>query len=214
MTSFVSFDLDGTLLDTSEGISQSVRYTIDKMGLALPANVGMDFFIGPPIQMSLQRCFGVDEATAQQGAELFRSYYKTEALFLAKPYEGVFELLEELRFRHIKIGVATYKREDYALEILRHFHISDYCNAMCGADNNNQLTKSDIIRNSCIMAGVASRDTLYVGDTLHDAKGAFEAGTPFVAVTWGFGFNNDNYSSDYPIECFVNKPVEILDIIG
>ena len=213
MIAFISFDLDGTLLDTSEGIVQSVRYTVDKMGLTLPKDVSMDFFIGPPIQMSLQRCFGMDEATAQRGAEIFRSYYKSEALFMAKPYEGVFELLEKLRERKIKIGVATYKREDYAFDILHHFHISSYCDAMCGADNYNQLTKSDIIRNSYVMAGVGASDTFYVGDTLHDAQGAYSVGIPFIAATWGFGFKECRGSFEYPIKCFVNKPLEILDTL-
>ena len=64
MIKFVSFDLDGTLLDTSEGIIQSVRYTVDKLGLKLPSGFDMGFFIGPPIQMSLQKCFGMSAEEA------------------------------------------------------------------------------------------------------------------------------------------------------
>ena len=213
MIKFVSFDLDGTLLDTSEGIVQSVKYTVEKLGLKLPAGMDMGFFIGPPIQMSLQKCFNLDAETAQKGADIFRAYYKSEALFMAKPYEGIYELLEELRKRNIKIGVATYKREDYALDILHHFHIADYCDVMCGADNNNVLTKSDIIRNSYLGVGVLPEETIYVGDTDHDAKGAYEAGVPFVAVTWGFGYKYDSIKSSFPIKSFVNNPFVILQFI-
>lgn len=213
MIRFVSFDLDGTLLDTSEGVFQSVAYTIRRMGLKMPQGVDMDYFIGPPIQLSLQRCFDLDADTAQNGADIFRSYYKSKALYLAKPYDGVFDLLEELRNRKIKIGVATYKREDYAIDILRHFHISDYCDAMCGADNNNELKKNDIILNSCVMVGVSPQDSLYVGDTPYDAKGAYDAGVPFAAVTWGFGFRNENEFSEHSINHIIKKPADILDII-
>lgn len=213
MIRFISFDLDGTLLDTSEGIIQSVKYTVGQMGLILPQDIDMGFFIGPPIQMSLQKCFNLDSETAQKGADIFRAYYKSEALFMAKPYDGVFELLEELRKRKCKIGVATYKREDYALDILRHFHISDYCDVMCGADNNNVLTKSDIVRNSFLGAGVSPDETLYVGDTEHDARGAQEAGVPFVAVTWGFGFKFEEVTSSYSISHSINAPLELLKVI-
>ncbi len=210
MIKFVSFDLDGTLLDTSEGVIQSVKYTMEKMGLTLPENTDMGFFIGPPIQLSLQKFYGLDAETAQKGADIFRAYYKSEALYMAKPYEGIFDVLEELRKRNLKIGVATYKREDYALDILRFFHIADYCDVMCGADNNNVLTKSDIIRNSYSSVGVSPEETIYIGDTEHDSKGAEEASTPFVAVTWGFGFKTNSDIISYPVKGFANKPNDIL----
>lgn len=213
MIKFVSFDLDGTLLDTSEGIIQSVIFTVGQMGLTLPDGMDMGFFIGPPIQMSLQKCFNLDAETAQKGADIFRAYYKSEALFMAKPYDGIFELLEELRKRNLKIGVATYKREDYALDILRHFRIADFCDVMCGADNNNLLTKSDIIRNSYLGVGTSPKETIYVGDTEHDAKGAQEVGVSFVAVTWGFGYKNMLITSDYPRKGIATDPLEILNFV-
>lgn len=212
MIKFVSFDLDGTLLDTSEGIIQSVKYTVGQMGLTLPEGMDMGFFIGPPIQMSLQKCFDLDAETAQKGANIFRDYYKTEALFMAKPYDGIFELLDELRKRQLKIGVATYKREDYALDILRHFHIADYCDVMCGADNNNVLTKSDIIRNSYLGVGVSPDDTIYVGDTAHDLKGARMAQVKFVAVLWGFGFPQDTCYTE--ADDIVKEPSELISLIS
>ena len=213
MIKFVSFDLDGTLLDTSEGIIQSVKYTVGQMNLKLPQDMNMGFFIGPPIQVSLQKFFGLDAESAQKGANIFRDYYKSEALFMAKPYEGIIDVLKKLKDRQMIVGVATYKREDYAIDILRHFHITDYCDVMCGADNNNVLTKSDIIRNSYTSVGVLPEETVYVGDTEHDAKGACEANTSFVAVTWGFGFRPECISSEYPVKAYINEAKQILEIL-
>ena len=144
MIKAVLFDLDGTLLDTSRGILESVAHTIHKLGLPMLPQEIMLNFVGPPIQNSLMKYCGLNVADAQMAANLFRDYYKESALFEAKPYDGIFELLNALQERQIKIGVATYKREDYAIQLLSHFGIASYCQVMHGADNNNILSKADI----------------------------------------------------------------------
>lgn len=188
MIKAVLFDLDGTLLDTSEGIKHSVNYTISKMGYkSLPEEIVLKF-VGPPIHNSLMLYCGVDSVEAQKGANIFRDFYKKESLFEASLYEGVIPMLDSLKDKGIKIGVATYKREDYAIELLDEFGISRYCDVIHGADNDNQLTKADII-NLCILElGCNRSETVLVGDTEHDANGAIKAGVGFIAVTWGFGY--------------------------
>lgn len=203
------FDVDGTLLDTGMGIIHSVRYTLDKLGLPrLPEEI-LRAFVGPPIQESLRKYAGLSVEDAQKGANIFRDFYKSEALFEASLYEGVLPLLERLKRDGYLIGVATYKREDYALDILRHFGIADYCEVMHGADNDNKLTKADIINLCCVELGVARENIVYVGDTEHDAKGAALAGIKFCAVTWGYGFTPENVSSVYPIDLICNQPNEL-----
>ena len=81
MIKAVLFDLDGTLLDTSEGIMDSVRYTIAQLGYEqLPIETILKF-VGPPIQTSLITHLGISIDEAQRGANIFREYYKNNALF-------------------------------------------------------------------------------------------------------------------------------------
>jgi len=207
----ILFDLDGTLLDTSEGIMNSLRYTLGVLGLSSLSDETIRKFIGPPIQESLQKYAGLSTEAAQEGANVFRDYYKSKALYEARLYDGIIPLMEWLKKNGYKIAVATYKREDYAIDILRHFGLAEYCSVIHGADNMNKLTKTDIINLCCTELGVKKERVLLIGDTEHDAKGAAVAGVKFCAVTWGFGYKNDETSSAYPIDLVCNMPKEIIE---
>lgn len=205
MIKAVLFDLDGTLLDTSEGITHSVRYTISTMGYSALSDETILKFVGPPIQESLMCYCGVDAEEAQKGTNVFRDFYKTNALFEASLYDGVTELLMELNSRNIKIGVATYKREDYAINLLKHFGIDNFCHVIHGADNENMLTKTDIVELCINEISVAKEDVVLVGDTKHDAIGAYQSGIKFIGVTYGFGFKSGDDVSYYPNIGYANN---------
>ena len=188
----IIFDLDGTLLDTSEGIKDAVRFTIEKMGYRHLEDKEMDSFIGPPIQNSLINHFGCTTEEAQRGAGVFREYYKDVSLLKASPYKGIYELMEFIIKNDMNAAVATYKREDYALKLLNAYKFDDYCKVMHGADNFNKLTKSDIIKNCVDELCGKVEESLYVGDTNGDLKGSAECGMDFIGVTYGFGFKQEN----------------------
>lgn len=204
----VLFDLDGTLVDTSQGILESVDYTIRHLGLPSLSEQVMLEFVGPPIQNSLMRFAGITAEQAQYGANVFRDYYKSTSLLHAKVYDGIFCLLDYLWERNIKIGVATYKREDYALTLLRYLGIASYCEVIHGADNENKLTKTDIVNLCCEELRCDRSGIILVGDTHHDAEGAQKAGVGFIAVTWGFGYKEDSFIP-YPCMYVANNPLEI-----
>ena len=111
------------------------------------------------------------------------------------------------------MAVATYKREDYALRLLKHFDFDKYCDPMHGADNNNVLKKEDIILMCIDELGAKKDECVLVGDTDNDAKGAMEAGIPFIAVTYGFGFKSSEDLGDYPCIGLAGSPLEVADLI-
>ncbi|MCR5792850.1 MAG: HAD hydrolase-like protein [Lachnospiraceae bacterium] len=210
----VIFDLDGTLLDTREGIIESAKYAAKVLGLPELSYETMLTFVGPPIQNSFMNHYGCDAKMAQEAANVFRDYYKREeALFLAKPYDGIFELCQCLKDEGIRMAVATYKREDYAVHLLKHFGFDRYCDPMHGADNNNVLKKSDIVRMCQEEMGAGKTDTVLIGDTENDAVGAKNADISFVAVTYGFGFQKESDVEKYPCIGLASTPMEILDVL-
>ena len=209
----VIFDLDGTLLDTREGILESVRFAAKKLGyVELPQDTLLHF-VGPPIQQSFMTYYGCSKEKAQTAAEIFRDYYKRQALLKAEPYDRIYEACDMLKSHNVRMAVATYKREDYALRLLRYYHFDKYCDPMHGADNNNILRKEDIVRLCLEEMGADAENSVLVGDTVHDAEGADRAGIPFLAVTYGFGFKETKDIAVYPHIGVAASAYEVAEII-
>ena len=141
----IIFDLDGTLLDTSEGVLSSVRHTIKTMGYRELPEETLLTFIGPPVKRSLMEHYGLDDAEADRATAVFRDQYKNMDLLKARPYDGILPLLERLKSQGFLIGVATLKREDYALTILEHFGIAEHCDLICGSDFASKMQKVDVL---------------------------------------------------------------------
>lgn len=120
------FDVDGTLLDTTEGVLSSVEYTIEHFGFEPLSEQRLKKFIGPPIQNSFADAYGLSGDILQEIASVFRNRYKDVDLLKAKPYDGIYEAMDSLVKKDVKIAVATYKRQDYAERILRHFGFDRY----------------------------------------------------------------------------------------
>lgn len=200
----VVFDLDGTILDTTEGVLSAVKYTIKKMGFKMLGDEELETFIGPPIQDSFAKAYGLSGDILQEIATVFRNQYKNVDLFKAKPYDDIYNLFQFLVNNGITPAVATYKREDYALALLKHYHFDRYTKIMHGADHENKLKKQDIIRICIEEAGVKDYNrVVMVGDTMHDAIGAEKIGVDFIAVTYGFGFKSlHDVSECKNIGCF------------
>lgn len=185
------FDLDGTLLDTAEGLLVAVKYTIDKMGLAMLPDEQLRTFIGPPIQDSFAKAYSLEGEILQTIATCFRNRYKDYDLLKATPYDGIYEVFENLSHKGIKTAIATYKRQDYAETILKHFGFDKYTSIMYGADHENKLKKVDIIE-KCLQGCKVydGKNAVMIGDSSYDAVGAQKMGIDFIGVTYGFDFQS------------------------
>ncbi len=207
----VIFDVDGTLLDTREGILEAVRDTIEVHRLKPLEEPALLSFIGPPIQDSFRRAYGLEGSYLQELTTTFRNKYKGDGLLKAKPYDGIYEVCSILKAQGIKIAVATYKRQDYARIILKHFHFDEYSDVIYGADHENKLTKTDIIC-KCMdnLAVTNQEEVLMIGDSSYDAIGAEQIGIDFLGVTYGFDFCTEEDVMQYQAIGSAAIPLDIL----
>ena len=215
------FDLDGTLLDTSEGVISSVEKTIEHFGYEELTKDVMSTFIGPPISKSMVRIYGVCEDEGLEAMIDFRKAY-TEVfegeemadLYKAAVYPGMIELLKELKKAGYKVGVATYKQEDQAKKLLAKKGMAELFDIIHGADPYGKLSKADVVSLSIKDLGALPGETVMVGDSDNDAVGAEGAGTLFLGVTYGFGFKSREDVDKYANIGVAGVPLEILDILN
>lgn len=205
--STVIFDLDGTLLDTADGIMIGASYTANKMGgLKLTENQQKSF-IGPPIIDSFIRECRFSESKARKAVEIYRQRYKEKGMYEAKPYPLINKMLELLLEKRYKTAVATLKRHDFAKDILKYFGLSDYFNVIKGMDHLDSHSKTDIIL-MCLKQ-LQENDfskVVLIGDSHYDAIGAEQVGIDFIAVTYGYGFKNKE-------EANKSKPIFIAESV-
>lgn len=179
----ILFDLDGTLTESGIGITRCAAYALEKMGMEVPDDLTV--FIGPPLRDTFQK-FGVKEEDTDEAIRIFRSRYTTIGKFENRPYEGIPEVLKQLKAEGYRLFVATSKPEQIANEILEHFDLAQYFEEIAGASlDASRESKAAVI--AYLLKKIDSRNCVMVGDTAFDCIGAKENHIPCIGVKWGYG---------------------------
>lgn len=182
------FDLDGTLTDSSEGITKCAYRALSHFGITQYSLDDLRVFIGPPLIDSFKK-FQVPHP--EEAIQIFRERYNTVGKFENKPFPHVIEMLERLRREGYHLFVATSKPEKTAIEILKHFQMDHLFEMICGATfDHSRENKEDVLR-YLLAQNENIDDILMIGDTIYDIKGANKVGLPSLGVSWGFGENKD-----------------------
>lgn len=195
----IIWDIDGTLLDTAEGLVAAYRYCSKVLQLPQRSDAELKSYIGPVPQDIFRLKYGMDQLSAQYAADIFRSWYKQNGLRMAYLYEGIMEVLAMVP---VKQAIATNKRQDYAQEICDIFGISQHCYPILGADNESGSTKATLIRR-CVQA-LGATQAVMIGDTEGDLKAAKDAEVAFLGVNYGYGFHG--------VEGYVNNVKDFIKL--
>ena len=189
MIKAVLFDMDGTLIDSSEGIINCVLYTLDKFGLKEDNPDRIRNFIGPPLVKSFIRQYGFSEEDAKKAVDTYRERYHPIGIFECSLYDGVKECILELKQRGYRIGMASSKPEVSCRRILEHFDILDLFDDVVGATLDGKIdTKEEVLKEVLRRWNdIPKEEMCLIGDTIFDVDGANEVGIPCIGVSFGFG---------------------------
>ncbi len=186
MYRYILFDLDGTLTDSREGIFNSVRYSLEKLGLPCPPYETLLRFVGPPLQDSYERYCDMTEQEAWHAVSIFRERYEVIGWAENKAADGILDMMRRLKEQGYVMAIASSKPERSVIPISKKFGFAPYLAAACGSDGKNE-SKADVIRNACCRLGIGEEDkkhTIMVGDRRYDVEGAAECGISCVGVTF------------------------------
>lgn len=184
----VLFDLDGTLTNSGPGIIDCVRKTIRHMNCPeLPIGT-LRRFIGPPTWSSFRTFCGLSPEDTQKAVQYFRGIYDAEGVFNNSVYDGIPELLDDLRGAGVLLAVATSKPGSQACKVLDHFGLTPKFDDISAADESDKESgKEKLILSVLEKEGISQEETVMIGDTKFDAAGARKAGAGFIGVLYGFG---------------------------
>lgn len=185
---YVIFDLDGTLSNSKEGITKSVQYALGKVGIIEEDLSNLEHFVGPPMVEEYIKTYGMSEEKAFETLGYYRERYVPTGIYETKTYPGVKEILDALKEKGIKIGMATSKPENMAEEVARYLEIYDYFDIICGADlHGPRQSKQAVLEKLFDKANFEKEESVLVGDTKYDIEGANLLGIDSMGVTWGTG---------------------------
>lgn len=189
MKKYILFDLDGTLTDSAEGITNSVAYTLHHYGIAVEDKSSLSVFVGPPLVESFMKYYGFSQEQAKASVGIYREYFEEKGMFENAVYPGIPELLDGLKKDGYKLYVATSKPEQYSVKIIEHFGLAEYFEMVGGADmKETRVHKGDVIRYVMESCGLTNPDEIVmVGDRENDMNGAKQNHMESVGVLHGYG---------------------------
>ena len=210
MYNTIIFDLDLTLLDTLGDLHATMNYVLRYYGFEERTIEEINCFIGNGIKMLIKRSMPEDVSLEvyNQGIELFREYYSNHIMDHTKVYDGIIEVLKELKKDGYKLCVASNK-DYYAVKMLCEHFFGDLLDVVIGTRNDiNSKPSIDMI--DYIKKEIPNASILYVGDSEVDCQTAINAKVDGLMVGWGsrskevlesFGFN------------VIDKPYDLLKYI-
>lgn len=183
------FDLDGTITDSSEGITNSVMYALEKFGIVETDREKLCQFIGPPLSDSFQKYYQFSEEKALEAIFCYREYYADKGLYENRVYEGLEETLKGLKKAGKRLIVATSKPEVYARRIMDYFELTPYFDYIAGMElDGGRGSKAEVIEYALDVCKMKDKTkVLMVGDRRHDVEGAHRVGIDCLGVLYGFG---------------------------
>ena len=187
MFDYIFFDLDGTLTDSSLGITNSFIYALKYYGEKIPSYKKLCTFIGPPLLETFKIQFGFNDENSV--------------------YQDIPEILQKFKTAGKHLVVATSKPEKYSVQILKFFNLAKYFDFICGSNMDESHSKKDeIIASGLKKCNIKTDDqkskVIMIGDRLHDIIGAKKNGIKSAGVLFGFGNLSElqNAGADYIIK--------------
>ena len=184
----VLFDLDGTLLDTLEDILAAANYTLREMGYPERTLAEMRRFVGNGAEMQVRRAFGAgaDEALIQKALVQYKAYYAAHCQEKTRPYDGVLEMLAELKRRGYRLAVVSNKPDEAVRPLAAQYFGGLMDAAMGETAGRRRKPAPDMVNDALAALGADRTRAVYVGDSEVDIETARNAGLPCISVCWGF----------------------------
>ncbi|MCJ7781225.1 MAG: HAD family hydrolase [Acidimicrobiia bacterium] len=208
------FDVDGTLVDSSEPVLLALNKALSEVGLRGVTSGDLGHLVGPPLRRTLETVVtdrGGRVELTDRLIDRYRLEYRTLSIELAASYSGVATLLDELAGR-TRLGVVTSKPAEYAIPILDALGFSPMMEVIEGPDLSETEAKPETLARALtrLETRVEPRSVAMIGDRRQDVEAGQSAGVGTIGVTWGFGTRQELLTAG--ADHVVDSPGQIKEI--
>ncbi len=213
--SAVIFDLDGTLVNSIEDIADSMNKVLMANNYPTHDYEAYKYFVGSGIKNMVREALPKDcnkeEEISRRFAQMI-SIYADHCIDKTRPYEGIIELLAELKARNIKLSVLSNKADEFTKKIT-YALFPEYFEYVVGLSPEIRKKPDPAgVLQLCHDLGTKPEETLYVGDTAIDMQTANNANMPSVGVLWGFRTKDELLSNN--AKYILSHPLDLIPIIN
>ncbi len=214
MINTVVFDMDGTVLNTLEDLTNSVNYVMDRFGM--PAHTIEEYrkVFGSGIRYAIEQSVpeGTDSSTVDEMLPVFKEHYDVHCLDKTAPYEGILDLMRELKKRGYKMAIVSNKIDSAVKELNERFFSEAVSVAIGEKPGINRKPAPDTVFEALRELGSSVDEAVYVGDSEVDFATAKNSGLPCISVLWGF--RSKEYLESIGANCFAESPADVLTILS
>lgn len=204
------FDLDGTLLSTLNDLASSTNYALRWAGMPERTIEEVRMFVGNGVKLLMERAIpeGVNNPKFEETYAKFREHYMEHNLDTTRPYDGVPELLHELKRRGKHLAIVSNKFYAATQDLAKHFFPDTIEVAIGERENIRKKPAPDTVIEALRQLNVSKEDAVYIGDSDVDIMTAKNCGLLCISVLWGF--RDKDFLIEHGGSLFVDKPIEIL----
>jgi phosphoglycolate phosphatase len=214
----VAFDLDGTLIDTMGDLAASVNLMLGMLGAKELPEARVRALVGNGVETLVQRALNESVGSsathaAQRSAALtlFRRLYGHGLFKHSKVYPGVVDTLRALSEADLALCCITNKDSAFAEPLLRAAGLSEFLSfTLCADRAEDRKPSPNMLLAACSRLGITPAEMLYVGDSSMDIAAARAAGSPVIAVSYGYGKDHAGGAADGQPDGRVDDITEIV----
>lgn len=186
---YLFFDLDGTIVNTFEGITRSFAYALSTCGIHVTDMNELRPVIGPPLVDAFMSLYGFSEEAAIEAVERYRERYNNTYVDESELYDGIKDTIQSLSSAGYKIVLATAKPQHFADGLLGHYGLADSFHYIAGASlDKSRNSKTKVLQHIIDTLGIKDMsEAVMIGDREFDLCGAAQFGIDAIGVLYGFG---------------------------
>ena len=207
--SCILWDVDGTIVDASDGILSRLDRCLSHFGYPAPTRAELVHWIGPPMYDSFQKNVGMTPEQATEAVTYYRALGKQDGYTArTRLYPGIGELIADISAAGIPQATASSKPEVQDVALMEHYGLAEHMQAMAGAtpDEKTLASKADIVAESLRRLrsmGVDTSRPILIGDRHHDIDGGAANGVPVIFVRWGFSWPHESEGAQAAVDTMV-----------